>query len=283
MARPQHLSLRKAIIAACLKMNDLGINQGTSGNISARIEGGFLITPSGIPYEKMKPEQIVEMDLGGGYFGDFLPSSEWRMHYDIYLNKPEAGAVVHTHAIYCTALSCLHERIPAFHYMIGVAGGTNIRCADYATFGTQELSGNMLKALQNRSACLLANHGMICFAKDLDKTLWLAGEVETLAEQYWVARQMGKPAILNKREMTNILARFKSYGKQAKDLAKGEALAVEPPPRRDTPGGAQSPAKAKIDDKKKGRRTKKVALVRERAARKPVERKVAKKAKEPSA
>ena len=283
MARPQHLSLRKAIIAACLKMNDLGINQGTSGNISARIEGGFLITPSGIPYEKMKPEQIVEMDLGGGYFGEFLPSSEWRMHYDIYLNKPEAGAVVHTHATYCTALASLHERIPAFHYMIGVAGGTNIRCADYATFGTQELSGNMLKALQNRSACLLANHGMICFAKDLDKTLWLAGEVETLAEQYWVARQMGKPAILDKREMSNILARFKSYGKQSKDLAKGEALAVEPPPRRDAPESVRPSAKAKTDDKKKARRTKKVALVRERAARKPVERKVAKKAKEPSA
>ncbi|WP_299396136.1 class II aldolase/adducin family protein [Pelagibius sp.] len=250
MANPTHLSLRKAIIAACLKMNELGINQGTSGNISARIEGGFLITPSGIPYEKMKPEQIVEMDLGGGYFGDYLPSSEWRMHYDIYLNKPEAGAVVHTHSIYCTALASLQERIPAFHYMIGVAGGTNIRCADYATFGTQELSGNMLKALQGRSACLLANHGMICFAKDLDKTLWLAGEVETLAQQYWIARQVGKPNILNKREMNNVLARFKSYGKQTKDLPKGEAMAVEPPPRRDNPKSATNGTSAKRGAKK---------------------------------
>ena len=279
MPKLKHLSLRKAIIAACLKMNELGINQGTSGNISARIEGGFLITPSGISYEKMKPEQIVEMDLGGGYFGDFLPSSEWRMHYDIYLNKPEAGAVVHTHSIYCTSLACLHERIPAFHYMIGVAGGTNIRCADYATFGTQELSGNMLKALQNRSACLLANHGMICFAKDLDKTLWLAGEVETLAEQYWTARQMGKPKILSKQEMNTILARFKSYGKQAKDLAKGEALAVEPPPRRDaSPGNPESANGATAPRK----RQKKTVAVRKPAARKRVAKK-ATKAKAPAA
>ncbi len=280
MANPKHLSLRKAIIAACLKMNALGINQGTSGNISARIDGGFLITPSGIPYEKMTPEQIVEMDLGGGYFGDFLPSSEWRMHYDIYLNKPEAGAVVHTHATYCTALSCLHERIPAFHYMIGVAGGTNIRCADYATFGTQDLSGNMLKALHNRSACLLANHGMICFAKDLGKTLWLAGEVETLARQYWTARQMGKPKILSKQEMNTVLARFKSYGKQAKDLAKGEALAVEPPPRRDAPPGAGGTAKNKPTSGKRQKRT--AAVVRKPAARKRAAKKVA-KAKAPAA
>ncbi|NIA70693.1 class II aldolase [Pelagibius litoralis] len=274
MAALKHLTLRKAIIAACLKMNELGINQGTSGNISARIKGGFLITPSGIPYEKMKPEQIVEMDLGGGYFGNFLPSSEWRMHYDIYLNKPEGGAVVHTHAVYCTALACLHERIPAFHYMIGVAGGTNIRCADYATFGTQELSGYMLKALQDRSACLLANHGMICFAKDLDKTLWLAGEVETLAQQYWTARQMGKPTILSKREMATVLARFKSYGKQSKDLAKGEALAVEPPPRRDGPqAAAKAPARKNV---------RKSAAVRKPAARKRAARKTS-KAKEPAA
>ena len=272
MAALKHLSLRKAIIAACLKMNELGINQGTSGNISARIDGGFLITPSGIPYEKMKPEQIVRMDLGGGYFGEYLPSSEWRMHYDIYLNKPEAGAVVHTHATYCTALACLHERIPAFHYMIGVAGGTNIRCADYATFGTQELSGHMLKALQGRSACLLANHGMICFAKDLDKTLWLAGEVETLAQQYWTARQMGKPTILSKREMATVLSRFKSYGKQAKDLAKGEALAVEPPPRRD--GAAASKSGPAMKTAKA--RSKKPASPRRPAARKRTAKKPAK-------
>ncbi|WP_422365737.1 class II aldolase/adducin family protein [Pelagibius sp.] len=271
MAALKHLSLRKAIIAACLKMNELGINQGTSGNISARIDGGFLITPSGIPYEKMKPEQIVQMDLGGGYFGEYLPSSEWRMHYDIYLNKPDASAVVHTHATYCTALACLHERIPAFHYMIGVAGGTNIRCADYATFGTQELSGHMLKALQGRSACLLANHGMICFGKDLDKTLWLAGEVETLAQQYWTARQMGKPTILSKREMATVLARFKSYGKQAKDLAKGEALAVEPPPRRDGAAASKTgPVKKTAKARSKKPASPRRPAARKRTAKKPV-------------
>ena len=136
-------------------MNALGINQGTSGNISARVDDGFLITPSGIPYEEMEPDQIVLMDMEGGYHGDYLPSSEWRMHYDIFRNRPDTGAVVHTHAVFATAISCLRQGIPAFHYMIGVAGGTDIRCADYATFGTQALSDRMLKALEDRTACLL--------------------------------------------------------------------------------------------------------------------------------
>src|SRR3546814_646058 len=137
-ARLKHADLRRTIIAGCREMNALGINQGTSGNISARVEDGFLITPSGIPYGGMEPEQIVLMDMAGGYWGDYLPSSEWRMHYDILRTRPETGAIVHTHAVFATALSCLRQGIPAFHYMIGVAGGTDIRCADYATFGTQE-------------------------------------------------------------------------------------------------------------------------------------------------
>lgn len=235
MQKLKHRELREEIIATCRAMNAEGINQGTSGNISARIDGGFLITPSGIPYDQMQPEQIVEMDMEGGYFGDFLPSSEWRMHYDIFRVRPEAGAVVHTHSTFCTALACRHLEIPAFHYMIGVGGGTTIRCAEYATFGTQELSDYMLKALEDRKACLLGNHGMICFGPNLAKALWLAVEVETLARQYWYAKQDGDPVILSEEEMTGVLARFKSYGKQAADLKPGEALAVEPPPRRDSP------------------------------------------------
>lgn len=214
-------------------MNALGINQGTSGNISARVDDGFLITPSGIPYEEMEPDQVVLMDMEGGYYGEFLPSSEWRMHYDIFRNRPDAGAIVHTHAVFATAISCLRQGIPAFHYMIGVGGGTDIRCADYATFGTQALSDRMLKALDGRTACLLANHGMMCLGRDLKKAMWLAVEVETLAKQYWYAARMGEPVILNDAEMTDILARFKTYGKQAHELKPGEALAVEPPPRRD--------------------------------------------------
>ena len=214
MARLKDAALRQAIIAACRQMNALGINQGTSGNISAQVAGGFLITPSGVPYDEMAPGQMVEMDLEGGHRDDQRPSSEWRMHRDIYRARPEAGAVVHTHATFCTALACLRREIPAFHYMVAVAGGASIRCADYATFGTQALSDNMLRALEGRRACLLANHGMICFGADLKKALALAVEVETLARQYWHARQAGEPVLLSEEEMTTVLERFESYGQQ---------------------------------------------------------------------
>jgi L-fuculose-phosphate aldolase len=235
MAKVRHNKLRREIIETCRAMNAQGINQGTSGNVSARLPDadGFLITPSGIPYDLMTEDQIVEMDMGGGYVGDLLPSSEWRMHFDIYRIRPDAGAVVHTHSVHATALSCLRRAIPAFHYMIGVGGGADIRCAEYATFGTQALSANMLKALEGRTACLLANHGMICLAPSLRKGLWLAGEVETLARQYWVACQSGEPVILPEEEMARVLARFGTYGKQAHELKAGDAPAVEAPPRRE--------------------------------------------------
>ena len=220
MARLKHAALRQAIIAACREMNALGINQGTSGNISARVESGFLITPSGVPYDEMSPDQMVEMDLDGGHGEGQRPSSEWRMHCDIYRGRPEAGAVVHTHATYCTALACLRREIPAFHYMVAVAGGASVRCADYATFGTQALSDNMLQALEGRRACLLANHGMICFGPDLKKALALAVEVETLARQYWHASQAGEPVLLPEEEMSTVLELFKSYGAPTRDLAK---------------------------------------------------------------
>jgi L-fuculose-phosphate aldolase len=220
MANLKHAKLKQAIISTCREMNALGINQGTSGNISARVEDGFLITPSGVAYDEMAPAEIVEMDLEGGHRGDLAPSSEWRMHRDIYRGRPEAGAVVHTHATFCTALACLHMEIPAFHYMVAVAGGTSIRCADYATFGTQALSDNMLKALEGRSACLLANHGMICFGPELKKALALAVEVETLARQYWYARQAGEPVLLSEAEMHTVLECFNSYGGPRRDMPK---------------------------------------------------------------
>ncbi len=233
MAGLKHQKLRREIIQACLDMNRLGINQGTSGNISVRVPEGFLVTPSGIAYEGMAPGQIVTMDLDGGYWGKWLPSSEWRMHHDIYRDRPEAGAVVHTHAAHATALSCLRRDVPAFHYMIAVAGGDSLRCADYATFGTEELSRNMLRALADRRACLLANHGMICFAESLPKALWLAGEIETLCRQYSLACQTGQATLLEPAEMNRVLQRFKSYGKQAEDLDEGGA-AFQMPTRRDT-------------------------------------------------
>lgn len=226
---PKHLRLRQQIIETCLTMNRLGLNQGTSGNVSARNADGFLLTPSGIAYETMKPGQIVQMDLESGYRGAWLPSSEWRMHSDIYSARPEAGAIVHVHSTYATALSCLRIDIPAFHYMIGVAGGTDLRCADYATFGTQALSDKMRAALTDRTACLLANHGQICFAPTLEKALWLAGEIEAICQQYWAAKQIGEPVLLDAEEMDRVLARFQTYGKQAKELEGLNVTAVDAP------------------------------------------------------
>ncbi len=210
-------------------MNDCGINQGTSGNVSVRTDEGFLVTASGIAYDVMKPEHVVEVTLDGGYYGAYLPSSEWRMHLDIYHTRPEAGAVVHVHSPYATALSCLGEDIPAFHYMIVVAGGDTIRCAEYATFGTEQLSKNMIAALDGRNACLLANHGMICFSSDLDKSLALAIEVEALCHQFVIARQAGEPIILDAEEMKTVLEKFKTYGKQADELEDAGEQAVLSP------------------------------------------------------
>ncbi len=226
MKKLKFLELRHDVIATCLKMNEDGINQGTSGNVSVRTDEGFLITASGIPYKKMKPVHVVEMDLDGRYRGDFLPSTEWRMHMDIFRARPEAKAIIHVHSTYATALACLRKDVPAFHYMIGVAGGTSLRVSDYAEFGTQELSVTMLKAMQERKACLLANHGQICFGPDLDKALWLAGEVEALCHQYWAACLAGKPVVLSDEQMASVLKRFKTYGKQPGDLAKGETSTV---------------------------------------------------------
>jgi L-fuculose-phosphate aldolase len=247
MSKLKYHDLRKKVIQICRAMNASGINQGTSGNVSVRTDEGFLITASGIPYDVMEPEHIVEMDLDAGYRGDYIPSSEWRMHHDVFKARPEAGAIVHTHSIYATALSTLRKDIPAFHYMIGVTGGVSLRVSDYAEFGTQALSDTMLKAMKDRAACLLANHGQIAFGPNLDKALWLATEIETLCHQYWAALQAGTPVLLSDEQMKSVLARFKTYGKQPKDLAKGEATAVLAPTRR----GDASLGKPKKKDKKK--------------------------------
>lgn len=207
-------ALRQAIIDACLRMNAEGINQGTSGNISARTEGGMLITPSGVPYEATTPDMIVFVGDDGSAAGDWRPSSEWRMHLDIYRARPEAGAVVHAHSAHATALSCLRRAIPAFHYMVAAAGGRDVRCASYATFGTQALSDAMLAALEDRRACLLANHGQIAFGRTLDKALWLAGEVEVLARQYCLAASLGSPVLLDDAEIDRVLQLFEDYGRQ---------------------------------------------------------------------
>ena len=211
---PRREQLAQQVIDSCLAMNAQGINQGSAGNVSVRFDDGFLITPSGMAYDRLRPEHIVLVDLQGNCIDVLNPSSEWRMHRDIYLNRPEAGAVLHAHPTFATALSCLRVDIPAFHYMVAVAGGDSIRCADYALFGTQQLSDHMLTALDGRHACLLGTHGMICFHDDLDKALWLAVEVEALARQYWHARQAGDPVILTAEQMREVLQKFSGYGKQ---------------------------------------------------------------------
>jgi len=209
--------LRAAVIETARRMNAAGINQGTSGNVSARTKNGFLITPSGARYETLAPADIVAMDGEGGHPAGQRPSSEWRFHKDIYRARPEAGAVVHAHAPYATTLACLGRDIPAFHYMIAVAGGETIRCAPYATFGSQVLSDHALAALEGRRACLLANHGMIAFGADLDAAFDLAVEVEALAGQYWRALQIGEPRLLSPDEMAEVLKKFRSYGPRAGD------------------------------------------------------------------
>lgn len=215
-----HRALRTAIIAAARRMNALGINQGKSGNLSQRIPGGFLVTPTGMPYEDLKPADIVAMDFKGGHRGPRLPSSEWRFHRDILAARPEVGAIVHTHAMFATTLACLNREIPPFHYMVAVAGGDSIRCAPYATFGTEELSRNAVAALDGRKACLLANHGMIALGASLDQALALAVEVETLAAMYWRALQIGTPRLLDRAEMTRVIEKFATYGQQKRVRAR---------------------------------------------------------------
>ena len=211
-------ALREAVVATALAMNAAGINRGKSGNVSARWRDaafdGFLVTPTGVPYERTTPSLIVAMTLAGDASGDVLPSSEWRFHRDIYAARADAHAIVHTHAPFATTLACMHRGIPPFHYMVAVAGGKDIRCAPYATFGTQELSDHAVVALAGRRACLLANHGMIAIGASLDAALALAIEVESLAEMYWRALQIGEPAPLPDAEMDRVLEKFATYGQQ---------------------------------------------------------------------
>lgn len=206
------LAKRQSIIDACMRMNQLGINQGTSGNISLRHEDGMLITPTSTPYEAMQPEQIVFMKLDGALDARQRPSSEWRFHRDILKGRPEVNAVVHAHPPYSTILAIMGLQIPPVHYMIACAGGDTIRCAPYATFGTQQLSQHAVTALEDRSACLLAHHGMIAIGPSLARAMWLAVEVETLARQYHGCLQIGTPPLLSKAEIENVRARIAGYG-----------------------------------------------------------------------
>jgi L-fuculose-phosphate aldolase len=208
---------RQSIIDACRDMNRLGINQGTSGNISLRHGDGMLITPTSVPYDTMQVDQIVFMKLDSAPGAGQRPSSEWRFHRDILNARAEVSAVVHAHSPFATILAIMGREIPAVHYMIACAGGDTIRCAPYATFGTEELSRHAVAALEDRSACLLAHHGMIAVGASLAKAMWLAVEVETLARQYHGCLQIGTPPVLSKAEIENVRARMANYGIGDKD------------------------------------------------------------------
>lgn len=241
----KHLKLRRQIIATAQRMNGLGINQGTSGNVSARVASGLLITPSGVSYESLRPADLIEMDFDGSWecsVAERRPSSEWRFHLDVLRARPEFGALVHVHSIYATALACQRRGIPSFHYMVAVAGGNSIRCAPYATFGTVKLSRNALQALEGRSACLLANHGMIACGSDLEPALALAVEVETLAAQYTQALQTGRPKILSEDEMKRVLIKFKAgygYGSAPREIPKAAGTRAARPLKRRLTGSAR--------------------------------------------
>jgi L-fuculose-phosphate aldolase len=212
--KPDETKLREHMIETCLKMNAHGINQGTSGNLSVRYGDGFLITPSSIPYDQIGPKDIVEMDWDGTYVG-LRPSSEWRFHRDILKTRSDVDVVLHCHSTFATAVACHHRDIPAFHYIVGLMGGNTLRCAPYATFGTQELSNAAIDALEGRMACLLAQHGQISLGKSVDGALAMAIEVESLAKIYINACALGEPPVLSDSEMDRVLEQMKrmSYGK----------------------------------------------------------------------
>ena len=222
-AADREQALRAQIVATAREMNALGINRGKSGNVSARLAhdgfDGYLVTPTGLPYAEMGADDVVAMPREGDErdaIGARLPSSEWRFHRDIYATRPEVDAIVHAHSPFATTLACLDRGIPAFHYMIAVAGGDDIRCAPYATFGTQALSDHVVAALAGRRACLLAHHGMIATGPSLAGALALAVEVETLAEMYWRALQVAEPALLSDAEMAMVVEKFRTYGRPAR-------------------------------------------------------------------
>lgn len=209
------ITLRQRIIEACHQMERSGLNRGTSGNVSCREGDHFLITPSGVPVPQLRSEGIVAMGFKGEIIGEGKPSSEWHFHLDLLKNRPELNAIVHTHSPHATALACLREDLPAFHYMIAIAGGDSVRCAPYALFGTEALSAHAVNAMKDRKACLLANHGLIAAGRDLDEAMAVATEIESLCQQYLLARQTGQPVLLSSEEMLAVIDRFRSYGRNA--------------------------------------------------------------------
>jgi L-fuculose-phosphate aldolase len=212
---PDESKLRAAMVRAALELDARGLNRGSSGNVGVRCGERLLVTPSGVPARELTAQGMVLLAANGDVIGAGRPSSEWRFHRDILAARPDVQAVVHVHSPFATTLACLALEVPPFHYMIAAAGGTTIRCAPYALFGTQELSDHALAALTDRRACLLANHGMIATGRDLAGAVALCVEVESLCEQYWRARQIAEPHHLSDAQMAEVIEKFKTYGQRA--------------------------------------------------------------------
>lgn len=211
------MRLRDRLITTARRMSELGLTPGTSGNVSVRTSSGMLITPSAIPYPELVPDDVVDVRSDGTIRpGQRTPSTEWKLHRDILAARSECEAIVHTHSLYCTTIACLRRPIPAIHYMIALAGSDEIPCADYATFGSPELAQNVVRALADGRAALLANHGMVALGDSLASALKLAAEIETLAAQFWHALQIGTPVILDREEMARVRAKFATYGQAKK-------------------------------------------------------------------
>ena len=211
------MRLRDELVVTAKRMSELGLTPGMSGNVSVRSPVGLIVTPSGMPYGDMIPDDAVEMKMdGSARAGQRTPSTEWRLHRDILAVRPDVEAIVHTHSLFCTTISALRRPIPAIHYMVVLAGSHEIPCAEYATFGSAELAIAATRALGGGSACLLANHGMIALGPSLPAALRLAAEVETLAAQYWHAASIGAPHVLDRDELLKVQARFAEYGQHKK-------------------------------------------------------------------
>ncbi|WP_193717911.1 class II aldolase/adducin family protein [Sneathiella sp. P13V-1] len=206
------MSFADKLLSTARKMNEIGLNHGSAGNVSVRCEDGYLITPTGMAYDMCSPEDMVQMDMSGGSSGRCKPSSEWRFHQDLYASRSDIGAIVHTHSTFATAVSCLQENVPAFHYMVAVAGGKDIRCTPYFTFGTEELSQAAVEAMKDRKACLLGNHGLLAVGEDLPSALAMALEIEKLCEAYAMVRQLGGGKMIDDVEMDRVIEKFKGYG-----------------------------------------------------------------------
>ncbi len=224
---------RQSLIDICLKMNECGLNSGSAGNASLKIKEGMLITPSGLPYSRSKPEDIVFMDNDHKYYGELFPSSEWHFHIAIQQSRTDIRAVLHAHSPWAMVVACALKDIPAVHYMIGVAKTNRIKCSPYRPFGSAELSAVAIEALGEASACLLGNHGIVTVGSSFDEAFYVMQEVEQLAKIYVLSQNLGGAQILSDEDMEDIYQRFKTYGKQANELEEGDKLAVIPPIKGD--------------------------------------------------